>query len=435
MRKFRLFGILRHAVVMVGRTIKSYAMLSVTIVLSFSLLLGYLLFTDASLYNQYKELFAMRRGDVVIQDVQQNAEKMELLRANLDKLEGTSHYLCYYINFGHSDQYFDGEAIGMEPGEQFCFRNQWALAFPDHAWVDGMDLRFSNFATTGDIVWLENREDFWLAADEVVLGEKVYRLLGFDKEEDPVFTLRSVYGPTVVLRVVGYAESPGPIDYTYSEEGYTVTPAMFLSTKFIDAMEIRNTSLWEPPGNMGTLIYSQYIVVHSEHPEQVTALAEQMGYRDCVSVYEQQNDALEHIRNEKGNKAIIACALLLLLGINLYSSFTNALNDRKFEIGVKRAIGASAGSIVRQFLYESIIVMVANTVISIAVVADVFIIYKYFYERIPDLYGNFNTWTIYISPHSIAMFGLCAVTLTVVFSLIFAYKSTRVEIVQYLKAE
>ena len=40
----RIFRIFPHAVVMVGRTIKSYALLSVTIVLSFSMLLGYLLY-------------------------------------------------------------------------------------------------------------------------------------------------------------------------------------------------------------------------------------------------------------------------------------------------------------------------------------------------------------------------------------------------------
>ena len=183
------------------------------------------------------------------------------------------------------------------------------------------------------------------------------------------------------------------------------------------------------------MMWGQSILIHSAAPEEVVYLAKSMGYDMIRSVYEQQNEALNQIRSEKSNKAIIACALLLLLGINLYSSFTNALNDRKFEIGVKRAIGASAWSIVRQFLYESLLVMAANVFLSVALVADVFIIYKYLYELYPNAWGYYQTWVIYISPHSVAMFGICAVTLTLVFSLIFAYKSTRVEIVQYLKAE
>ena len=47
----------------------------------------------------------------------------------------------------------------------------------------------------------------------------------------------------------------------------------------------------------------------------------------------------------------------------------------------------------------------------------------------------YHDWIIYISPYSIAMFVVGSVAMTVVFSLIFAYKSTQVEIVEYLKAE
>jgi ABC-type antimicrobial peptide transport system permease subunit len=66
----------------------------------------------------------------------------------------------------------------------------------------------------------------------------------------------------------------------------------------------------------------------------------------------------------------------------------------------------------------------------VALVADLAIIYKFFMER-----TEWKDYIIYFSPYSIAMFAVCAVTLTVVFSLIFAYKSTQVQIVDYLKAE
>ena len=431
MKKLRLFGVLRHAMVMVGRTIKSYAMLSVTIVLSFSILLGYLLFTDASLYNEYKGLFTIRHGDVVIEDQTMDPVKLKLLLDKLDAMENCDYYICYNANVGHDPTLYDGTEIGMKEGETFQVNNQFAMFFPDYAWVDGMEL--GGYSISGNIVWLEPREDFILAANEVILSEHIYFANELDRQPNPVYTFHSDAGPTLELKVVGYVKAQRVLDF--SADGWDCLPPMYLSTKFMEAAQMDDPEVWSPFAGMDTIIWCQFIVIHTEDPEQVVTLADRMDYIYCRSIYEQQNDALEHIRNEKGNKAVIACALLLLLGINLYSSFTNALNDRKFEIGVKRAIGASSGSIVRQFLYESAIVMVANTVISIAVVADVFIVYKYIYERIPDLYGNYNVWTIYISPHSIAMFGLCAVTLTVVFSLIFAYKSTRVEIVQYLKAE
>ena len=60
----------------------------------------------------------------------------------------------------------------------------------------------------------------------------------------------------------------------------------------------------------------------------------------------------------KGNKYIIAAVLFVILGINLYSAFSNALNERKYEIGIKRAIGAGKKDIMMQFLTEGIILFI-----------------------------------------------------------------------------
>lgn len=49
------------------------------------------------------------------------------------------------------------------------------------------------------------------------------------------------------------------------------------------------------------------------------------------------------------------------------------------------------------------------------------------------LYGQ--NWIIYVSPYSLAMFAACTIALTVVFSMIFAYRSTQVRIADQLKAE
>lgn len=58
------------------------------------------------------------------------------------------------------------------------------------------------------------------------------------------------------------------------------------------------------------------------------------------------------------------------------------------------------------------------------------LIYKYVYQFIEN-----ETWTIYLSVASIAMFGVVTISLTVIFSLVFAVQTTEVEIVQYLKSE
>lgn len=228
---------------------------------------------------------------------------------------------------------------------------------------------------------------------------------------------------TMTLKVVGLLKDDHPWTslHTREEEGGSYICRILISQQSMPA--IQDMSLW-----------NRKVYIYTENPESISQLAKSLGYYP-YSVYEQQNEALAQMRYQMGSKAVVAAALLLLLGINLYSCFTNVLNDRKFEIGVKRAVGASAWSIVRQFVYESLIVITANIILSVALVTDIFIIYKFIYERIPDDWGNFRQWTIYISPYSVGIFLVCSVTLAVVFSLIFAYKSTKVEIVKYLKAE
>lgn len=427
------FPIAHHAMTMVCRSMRSYALLSVTIVMSFSLLLGYLLYMDSSLYNRYKELFSLRRGDVIVEDRSFSQEKQELFLDKLNGISGTTCYIAWYANLGHGVAQYDGEPIGMGPGETFQLDNLQALFLPDYAWTDGFSLMEDLLGSSMEVVWLgEKRDPFTLGSDEVILSQKLYLLLAMDKTDTPVYLLRTEQGPPVELKVVGYC--PGN-QMDFSKESGMLIPPMILSTKFINTEGLRNPRIWEPNLGSDSILFSRCFVIHSESPEEVVSIAEQMDFVLYYSVCQLQDDALQEIRMAKGNKGLIACALLLLLGINLYSSFTNALNERKFEIGVKRAVGASPWSIVKQFLCEGIIVMSLNTILSIVLVVDGAILFKVIYERTPDFYGMYHSFTILISPHSAAMFGLCAVTLTVVFSLIFAWKTTRVEIIQYLKAE
>ena len=424
----RFAAVARHAGIMVKRTFRSYGLLSVTIVLSFSLFLGYLFYTDSSIYNRYKDIMGSRRGDIVVDAYPLNLTKTEALLQNLEKIDQTVSYVSYYCNWGQTASLYYSDAYE----DPFILGNVQAFFIPDYAWLDSLN-DFYLYPSSADIVWIDNaqRDGVVLCADEVIISEKIYYAFGMDKEKQPVYTLRSVDGLVLQLNVVGYLKSQETI--SYEEKAWSYTPPMLLSTKLMDYLHLLEGEYKTAYGM--ELIDRQYIVIHSAAPEEVTKLLDTMKFETYRSVYEQQNEALETIRVEKRNKAIIACALLLLLGINLYSSFSNALNDRKFEIGVKRAIGASGWSIVRQFLYESLLVMAVNIALAVVLVTDIAIVYKYIYERIPDALGSYNRFVLYISPYSLGMFGLCAVTLTVVFSLIFAYQSTQVEIVQYLKAE
>lgn len=417
---------LAHAGRMVRRNFRSYAMLSVTIVLSFALLLGYLVYTDAMLYNRYKELFAMDRHEVYVESAWVAPERTQLM---IEKAKTIGNTKCFTY---YTEQYVDhtGYRLGSKQiSSPFCVT--WTM-IPNHIW------RLCDGLSDVPITWLDGKphSDVTLASDEILMDEQFFRALGLDKSADPRYTIQPqgwkwerevrVVGTIPSSNLLTFAEDPHD-DQRVFQEGYGVH---IVSSQDL-ASPMQNPELKWTSVTGAVLFYT-------DSPEKVFALANSIFGSEYIfidAVCQQQDEALLKIRTQNQTKAVIAVGLLILLGINLYSSFSNALNDRKFEIGVKRAVGASQWAIVRQFLYESILVLLADILLAVALVVDMFIVYKFVVEHTPNELGVCPDWILYISPYSMAMFGVCAVTLTVVFSLIFAYKSTQVEIVSYLKAE
>lgn len=220
--------------------------------------------------------------------------------------------------------------------------------------------------------------------------------------------------------MVGVCENSGydtPI--YYDEEGKLVGGCSIYTTQSV----LENHCLEDMPSS------TEYVWFCCKNTEEVVACIEQLNLIP-TAVYSIQDQARSYISTQNTNKLYTVVILVLILGVNLYSSFQNALSERKFEIGVRQALGASPGNIIRQFMLESFLVMAANVLLSVVLVADALILYKFIQWTV---YGE--TWIAEISAYSVAMFGVCSVSLTALFSGVFAYKASRVEIVKHLKAE
>ncbi len=432
-RKYRPFAVLRHAVVMVSRTLRSYALLSVTITMSFTLLLGYLVYQDSQLYNDHKLILSCDTNVARVSDIDQSERKLALLQQKAAALGQTYRYDIFQTPV----QTYNTKLIEQESGKEL---HHGGITI--HSLSRGVFGLYDALGKQMKVTWLpgQERDTVDLQPGEVILEDTWFYALGLDQQESPVYKLAisgtiGMKGKPEVwlnLRVVGIVEASGinTIEEAPGEEGYLLTnysPNIYVSMEEFGPDNAPEGFRW-----------FQQVMFHTAHPYELASYAESIyGYTGggFYSMLRVQDNALEDIRSTNRTKVIIAGALLLLLGINLYSSFANALSSRKFEIGIKRALGASAWSIVRQFLYESLVVMAANVFLSICLVADIALIYKYILQHIPDQWGQYHVYTIHFSPYSMAMFGVCAATLTIVFSIIFAYRSTQVQIVDYLKAE
>ena len=434
------FGILRHAFKMVRRTLRSYALLSVTIVLSFSLLLGYLVYTDSTLYNRYKYTMSMDPGSVAVSAV--GADEINRLTALQNRLEGMENTHCFITKIIQCS--LTQAKLELEDGREVRLPRVNVVAVPTHCWR----LYADSSSDAVEVEWLDGRtpEDVSLASGEMLMSAGLFHALGLEQTDEPVYhlDLSETYG---VQSKTGFQASMKVVGTFRVTKLLTVSSDILteeILTGGTDGGD-RSAFIWPTivipledydPEQMDGVVCQYVLHVYTDTPALAVQAARQLGFAVNVnSSWQAQQDAIEKMQTANRTKAVIAAAMLIILGINLYSSFSNALNERKFEIGVKRAIGASAWAIVRQFLYESLLVMTVNILLSVALVTDLSILYKVIYEATPNEYGFYYRFTLCLSRWSAEMFAVCTLSLTVVFSLIFAYQSTQVEIVDYLKAE
>ncbi len=409
------FSAIRHACKMLRRNFRGYGLLSVTIVLSFSILLGYLCFVDAALYNRYKELFAAPEQVVIAYTYDREPVKIQAF-SHMARYADPKAQMYYYVEtaapltqFGNVTANLTFLPAGNYPVYQEVFSK-------DGTWNAAQEIRP-----------ILGRTSFSLKENEAIVNESFYAALGGDGTFPMELTVPFSWadGTTAVfsLQIVGVCGDEGiPQDMVkiapdasgkMSGIVQIYLPQSILQGKSAADMENPKRAAW----------------FYSENPQKIADCADQLQLA-VNAVCRTQKSATEQIRVQKATKAAIAAIMLLLLGVNLYSSFSNALAERKYEIGIKRAIGASAWAIVRQFFMEGLLVMLANILLSVLLVADFLCVYKLY-----RLFAVGEQWVIAVSPYSAAMFGVCSIALTLVFCILFAYRSTQVEVVQYLKAE
>lgn len=401
------FRSVAHASKMMLRNRKSYALLSVTIVLSFSVLLCYLGFVDSGTYHDYKEVFAVP-GNVVMAEKQGDHAAFYAFTAMAN--EAGADLYTYLSAPTKLSQYGDISAhIAFLPeGNRPVYRQiprKYNLPQP--------------------VTPIYGCTEMNLHGNEAIVNEKFYVALGSPQEfpfaldvpfywADGSFTLFHLSVIGVCPDTIFEAE-----EYYRDETGMLCGPAYIYTTLHV---------LGEHTGmDMTSPTYTAWLC--SDQPQKIVGFGEKLDLT-VAAACRAQKEATAEIRAQKATKAFLAIGLLLLLGVNLYSSFANALSERKFEIGVKRAIGASAWSIVFQFLTEGILVMLGNLLVAVGVSVNVLIGYKIYMH-----FAKGVQWTVTLSGYSVAMFLTCAASLVLAFSLVFAYRSTRVVIAKHLRAE
>ncbi len=120
----------------------------------------------------------------------------------------------------------------------------------------------------------------------------------------------------------------------------------------------------------------------------------------------------------------IAAISLLVGGIGIMNIVLATVLERTREIGIRRAIGARRGDIVRQFLLESVLISIGGGVVGIA--------FGYFLSW---LIARAAEWSTIVTPASIAIAFGVSVAVGVIFGIYPARKASRIDPIEALRYE
>ncbi len=401
---------IRHACKMLRRNLRSYLMLSITLVFSFGVLLAYFAFSDSRSYNAHKEIMSSPCEIVMAYSRNDSFEELQILNQQvMGQVPGTRSYLYPVISTILSQ-----------------YENVYAQVsvLPNHASVVFRDISdaaiFENYTTPAEVV---QGQGFPLKKDEAVINESLFRSLSPHGTlpislQIPFLTTDGTYIIRQV-QVVGVCNDIEETPLFYDAEGELQGSAhIYVSHDLLDEHDTYRITQRKP-----------MILFQSSDPETVASYAKHFDivlHAVCIA----QDAAIERLHIQAKNKLLIALVLYCLLSLNLYGCISNALSDRRYEIGIKRALGASKATIVFQFFVEGLLVMLGSVLISVLAVSAIAALYKLY-----QLIVLGEQWIFYISTHSLLMFAICSVGMSLFLSLLFAFRATQTEIFGQLKSE
>ena len=120
----------------------------------------------------------------------------------------------------------------------------------------------------------------------------------------------------------------------------------------------------------------------------------------------------------------IAAISLLVGGIGIMNIVLATVLERTREIGIRRSIGARRGDIVRQFLFESVLISIGGGVVGIA--------FGYFLSW---LIARAAEWNTIVTPASIAIAFGVSVAVGIIFGIYPARKASRIDPIEALRYE
>jgi len=129
-------------------------------------------------------------------------------------------------------------------------------------------------------------------------------------------------------------------------------------------------------------------------------------------------------------KAVLMLIIAVISGISVFGTMVNSVADRRKEIGIKKALGASDGDVMLGFVIENMINSIIAIIFAVAMASVAFIIYAYYERQVVKI-----EYVVKFYPLTVVLFICYAISVIIGFSLIPAYSATQVNIIDTLRDE
>lgn len=370
-------------------------------------------------YADYGSIYEIKDGPDMTSNGGMSVEMAKSLYKDLDCAEATSIYLAWVAPSPAS-------VVG-QPAVTVDLRGvdgDWFKVF-DYTFVDGKP--FDNT----DVESIQKK-----AVISESLARKLYGRTNIVGEE--VLLARVPYVVSGVVKNVSTLATKA-----YSDAWVPYSTLASSKTRWWDVMGSMSAVILAKEGVTNEMMQEECIRRYDKYNEELASTGRQLLRRGRP--YNQEAEAVGAGANQEADPAperrerlTLLAILLIVPAINLSSMTHSRLRQRRAEVGVKRAFGATRGNIIMEILVENMIVTLAAGVIGFAIsVAIAYLFSAEIFERVGALLANEPKIDLSILIHFSTfawVLGACFL-LNVLSSGLPAWQASRTNVVNAIKGE
>lgn len=401
--------IYKHALAMVKEHRKSYILLSITIFISLGIVFAFLLFYDTRSFNNNKEFLKYPDNVGQVGEFGNNKETKEIFKKQMVGMKDTAveTWFTSSVNLSVYENY------DKLVNAKVYYTNRDFFNYPVcNTEFDRVDLIEGRLYTQSEIANDEN---------VIVIDKSLSKAFGND----------SILNKKLKIPV---KDANGNFHYEdFQVVGVVSNRSDTKTVQKENDIELIQVDIYVPITQRNSLYMQSplevYDTIISNKLREVTRLAMTQGIY-MTSMISTKDMINKEMSDATIVKAIILLIMVVILNINMFSTLSNLIKDRQKEIGIKRALGISNKKIILQFFIEMLLVLLSNVVVITVFGTSFSYIALLLYNFLNDA-----TLVLYIQPYSLLLYFIISLFLILGNSLLISYLTTRVDIIQNIKAE